>query len=58
MVQNHMTWIDNGDGKGDLYVEYWRKLADLPTQKDVTFTEAVEWTTVFPPRTAVRRPIY
>lgn len=54
-VNNHMTWFETKDGKGDLYPEYWKLYADKPTVSNVTFTEAVELTTVFPPRTAIRR---
>jgi hypothetical protein len=63
MVNGHMHWIPTDDGKGDFYdvgtyPDGRPKLADLPTFERITFTEAVELATIFPPRTAVRRDIF
>ena len=62
MVNGHMVWVPNDDSTGELYdlgsyPNGMPKRADLPTFKNVSFTQAVELATIFPPRTAVRRDI-
>lgn len=56
---NHMKWEGRPESDlGDVYVEFWRKLADKPTFTGITFEDACKITsTSFPPRVMVRRHI-